>query len=81
EFYGIVIYLYYADHNPPHFHAVYGGQQAEINIRTGDVMVGVLPKRALRLISEWGEAYREELLANWERARAGQPLQSIPPLT
>ncbi|MEM8559155.1 MAG: DUF4160 domain-containing protein, partial [Bacteroidota bacterium] len=41
EFYGIVIYLYYADHNPPHFHAVYGGQQAEINIRTGDVMVGV----------------------------------------
>ena len=81
EFYGIAIYLYYADHNPPHFHAVYGGQQAEVDIRTGEVLVGVLSKRALRLVREWAEAYRDELLEDWERARQGQPLNPIPPLT
>lgn len=81
EFYGIAIYLYYADHNPPHFHAIYGGQQAEVAIRTGEVLVGALPKRALRLVREWSEAYRSELLANWERARQGQQLHPIPPLT
>ena len=80
EFYGIAIYLYYADHNPPHFHAVYGGQQAEIDMRTGDVMVGALSNRALRLVREWAEAYRDELLEDWERARQGQPLNPIPPL-
>jgi hypothetical protein len=80
EFYGIAIYLYYADHNPPHFHAVYAGEQAEIDIRTREVLVGSLPRRALRLVQEWGEAYEGELLANWELARAGQPLNAIPPL-
>ncbi|MEP0547029.1 MAG: DUF4160 domain-containing protein [Rhodothermales bacterium] len=80
EFYGIAIYLYYADHNPPHFRAVYGGQQAEVDIRTGEVLVGALPKRALRLVREWAEAYRDELLEDWERARQGQTLNPIPPL-
>ncbi len=80
EFYGIAIYLYYADHNPPHFHAIYGGQQAEVAIRTGEVIVGTLPKRALRLVREWAETYRGELLEDWERARQGEPLNPIPPL-
>lgn len=81
EFYGIAIYFYYADHNPPHFHAVYGGQQVEIDIRTGDVLAGALPKRASRLVAEWRERYREELLANWDTARSGRPLNPIPPLS
>lgn len=80
EFYGIAIYLYYADHNPPHFHAVYAGQQVEIAIRTGETLVGTLPKRALRLVREWTEAYRDELLVNWDLAREGRPLNRIPPL-
>lgn len=80
EFYGIAIYFYYADHNPPHFHAVYAGQQVEVDIRTGDVLAGALPKRALRMVSEWAAQYRDELLTDWELAREGQPLNPIPPL-
>ena len=81
EFYGIAVYLYYSDHNPPHFHAVYGGQQVEIVIETGDVLAGALPKRASRLVKEWRERYRDELLANWNAARSGLPLNPIPPLS
>ena len=81
EFYGIAVYLYYADHNPPHFHAIYGGQQVEVAIQTGEVLAGALPKRAFRLVSEWRETYRDELLADWERARRGQLLTPIPPLS
>ena len=80
EFYGIAIYFYYADHNPPHFHAIYGGQQVEIAIRSGETLAGALPKRALRLVREWCRQYEEELLANWELAREGQSLNPIPPL-
>ena len=80
EFYGIAIYFYYADHNPPHFHAVYGGQQVEIDIQSGEVLAGALPRRALRLVSEWRERYRDELLATWDAARFGEPLAPIPPL-
>ena len=81
EFYGIAIYLYYADHNPPHFHAVYGGEQAEIDIQTGEVHAGVLPVRVLRFVREWSRLYREQLMDDWERAREGRPLNPIPPLT
>ncbi|MEM1116676.1 MAG: DUF4160 domain-containing protein [Bacteroidota bacterium] len=81
EFYGIAIYFYYADHNPPHFQAVYSGQQVEIAIRTGEALAGALPKRAMRLIREWAGQYEAELLKNWDRARDGQPLNPIPPLT
>ena len=50
EFYGNAVYLYYAGHNPPHFHAIYGGQQVEVAIRTGEAPNGALPKRATRLV-------------------------------
>lgn len=52
----------------------------EVTIETGQVLRGTLPKRALRLVREWADAYREELLADWELARTGQPLNAIPPL-
>jgi hypothetical protein len=80
SFYGIAIYLYYADHNPPHFHAVYSGQKAEIAISDGAVLAGALSRRAARLVEEWREQYREELLLNWKLAREGRKLQPIPSL-
>lgn len=46
EFYGILIYMYYQDHAPPHFHAIYGEHEAEIEIATGGVLHGYLPRRA-----------------------------------
>jgi hypothetical protein len=80
QFYGIAIYMYYRDHPPSHFHAIYGEFDAEIDIGEAEVINGELPRRARRLVEEWAEAHRQELLANWDLARAGQPLEPIAPL-
>ena len=80
EFYGIAIYMYYRDHPPPHFHAIYGQYEAVIDIDPVQVREGKLPRRALSLVVEWATMYQEELRENWARARAHQPLQLIPPL-
>lgn len=81
EFFGIIIWMYYNDHQPAHFHAEYGGEEALIVIGTGDLYQGHLSRRALRLVQEWEELHRAELFANWELARQQQPLTSIAPLT
>ena len=80
-FYGIVITMYYRDHNPPHFHANYGEHQAQIVIATLEPLFGQLPARALGLVREWANDHRLELEANWERARLREPLATIEPLT
>jgi len=79
-FYGIVITMYWRDHPPPHFHAAYGGQVAEIAIETLEVIDGWLPPRALRLVIEWASQHQDELMENWERARAHERLVAIDPL-
>ena len=79
-FYGIVIYMYWRDHPPPHFHTIYAEHEAEISINSLEIIDGSLPQRARRLVLEWARLHREELLANWERARADQPLRLIEPL-
>jgi hypothetical protein len=79
-FYGIVIAMYYRDHPPPHFHAIYGEYEAQIVIETLEPSGGELPARALRLVREWAELHRTELEANWARAEAHEPLDTIEPL-
>jgi hypothetical protein len=79
-FFGIVVSMYYEDHLPPHFHAVYGGERAAIRIDTLEVLRGSLPRRALALVVEWAILHRTELAADWERARRLEPLESIAPL-
>jgi hypothetical protein len=56
RFFGIVIGVFYREHGRPHFHAVYGEFEAVIDIETGEVITGDLPKRALSLVSEWRNA-------------------------
>ena len=80
EFFGIAIYMYYNDHAPPHFHAEYAGDEAEITIETLETLAGELPRRPRTLVLEWASLYRAELRDNWGRARQGLPLQQIPPL-
>jgi hypothetical protein len=80
EFYGIVIEMYFDDHPPPHFHARYSGDEATIVIATGEVLVGSLPGRALRLVREWLDQHRDELTANFERATALEPVLPVAPL-
>ena len=80
EFLGIYIYMYFSDHRPPHFHAIYGRYDAAIDITTGEIVKGSLPNRARGLVREWANLYRQELSANWECARNHDPLLWIPPL-
>jgi hypothetical protein len=79
-FYGIVIWLYRADHPPAHFHAQYGEHWAKVAIATGGVLEGALPRRALRLTREWVSLHRLELEANWQRAQGEDPLEPVAPL-
>ena len=80
EFYGIVIELYWSDHNPPHFHATYGEYHAEFEIRTLGLLRGKLPAKATSLVVEWATLHREELLTQWQRARNHRPLEKVEPL-
>lgn len=79
-FYGIVIAMFYNDHDPPHFHARYAESHARVAVATGEILDGDLPQRAVRLVREWSELHRDELETNWHRARELQPLNPIEPL-
>jgi len=80
RFFGIVIAFYWEDHPPPHFHAKYSGDEAIIEIGTGSVLRGSLPRRALSLVEEWRTMHVDELRDNWERARRREPLVYVDPL-
>ena len=79
-FYGIRITMFYSDHNPPHFHAEYGGKKAIVDIENGIVIKGYLPNRQIKLVLAWCEIHRDELMQNWELAKDGKPLNRINPL-
>jgi hypothetical protein len=80
RFYGIRITMNTNDHPPPHFHAEYGEHEAALAIASGEVIVGSLPARSLRLVQEWWALHQAELAANWERIPRGEPLSRIAPL-
>jgi hypothetical protein len=79
RFLGIVIGMFYREHGVPHFHAVYGGHEISVEVETGRIH-GQFPPRALKLVIEWRDLHRAELLENWALAKAGEPLKSIAPL-
>ena len=80
DFYGIVIYMYYRDHAPPHFHAIYGEHEAAIDIVMGATLEGTLPRRARNLVEDRLVLHRQDLLVNWNLATQQQPLVRIDPL-
>ena len=77
QFYGIVIVMFYDDHNPPHFHARYGKAKAVVRIADGEILAGALPPTARRLVRDWALARRAELEENWRRAMQHQELERI----
>ena len=79
RFLGIVIAMYWNDHNPPHFHAKYAEYEVLISI-DGKIIGGKFPPRALQLLFEWLNLHKDELLKNWQRAQNGEPLLNIKPL-
>lgn len=80
RFFGIIIRVFFNDHEPAHFHAAYGDHEALIEIDTLVVYRGELPRRALALVLEWAALHREELRQDWLLARQGQGLLPIAPL-
>ena len=79
-FFGIIIRMFYQEHEPAHFHAEHQGQQGKFDFN-GEMTVGNIQSRtALRLIREWTVLHRAELQANWDRVKVGQPLNRIEPL-
>ncbi len=80
NFYGIVIYFFFNEHNPPHFHAKYNEFEALFDIKTLGVTRGKLPAKALSLVVEWAAMHQEELLENWELCRKEQQPNKIEPL-
>lgn len=80
RFYGIVIFINYDEHNPPHFHAKYGEYTASILINPIHLQAGHLPRQAWRLLQEWAEQHQAEIFEDWKLARSGNPLFKIDPL-
>jgi hypothetical protein len=80
RFFGIIIRMFFDDHNPPHFHAEYDGEVALIDIRNLSVFSGRLPPRVIGLVIEWATVHQKELFVDWDRARGQQELLKIAPL-
>ena len=76
RFFGIVIYMYWKDHAPPHFHAKYGDDEIVVEIKTGNVS-GNMSNRAIKLIQEWRELHKDELLKDWELSEQKKALFAI----
>jgi hypothetical protein len=81
RFYGIIIAMFYNEHNPPHFHARYGSHKVVVDIHSLSVLEGRLPARALGMVIEWASQHQAELLENWDRARSEQVPHRIAPLS
>lgn len=72
--------MYYREHQPPHFHAIYGDDEALVAIDTLSVIEGKLSPRVTGLVIEWASMHQDELRRDWERAQSKEPLDSIEPL-
>ena len=77
QFYGIQIIMRYSERHGPHFHAEYADAEALVSILDDSVLGGKVSSRAYRLVLEWSQLHRNDLMENWERARRHQTLKHI----
>ena len=80
RFFGIIIFMYFDEHNPPHFHVKYGEERAVLSISELKVIEGQLSRRALALVLEWANEHRDELMHNWISLETTGEYTKIPPL-
>lgn len=80
RFYGIVVRMFYNDHAPPHFHAVYGEHELIVGVSPIAVLAGAAPARVRSMVLEWAALHQGELLDDWERCRQGAAPRPIEPL-
>lgn len=79
-FYGIIIQMFWDEHNPPHFHAKYGEFEALIGINDFSLIQGKLPSKALALVVEWASIHQTELIENWNLGKSNLGFKKIEPL-
>ena len=79
-FYGVIIRMYYDEHNPPHFHAFYGDYKAIFSF-DGEIIEGTMSSSKKKLIMAWTLIHKEELIANWQLAKNSEILYNINPLS
>lgn len=79
RFYGIIIYIFWKDHAPPHLHAKYADDEIIVEIESG-LIIGSMSKRAIKMVQEWREIYKSELLQDWKLAEQKRALFPIKPL-
>lgn len=79
-FRGIKIFMNWREHQPPHFHATYGGNEVLISIKELEVLDGNIPSKQLKMLLGWAAFHQEELMENWELAESKQELFTIEPL-
>lgn len=80
RFWGMIIFMFYNEHNPPHFHAYYGQYKVVIDIATATALQGKFPRKQLKFLQDWCTLHREELLEDWRLAQQQKPLNTIAPL-
>ena len=79
RFYGIVIYLYWMDHNPPHIHVVYGDYECSISIMER-IVDGKIPAKVVSKVNQWMDIHQDEIMKLWEKASKGEKIEKIEPL-
>ncbi len=79
RFYGIIIYMFWRDHSPSHFHAKYGDDEITIEIDTG-IITSKISKRVINIVQERRKLYKDELMNDWGRAEQKKALFAIKPL-
>lgn len=77
RFYGIIIKMFFDEHPPKHFHAEYNEYKALIGLDNFEILEGSLPSKGHKLVKEWAELHKKELLDNWEKAVKKEPLNKI----
>lgn len=80
RFFGIIITMYYGNHQPPHFHVRYGNSKAQVTIEAISILNGILPPRVFGLVAEWALSHQDELRENWELVQNETPPNKIDPL-
>ena len=79
-FFGIVIRMYFREHEPKHFHAEHQALEGKFDFDGNQLVGNITSKNALGLIRQWAQLNRAALEVNWSKIQAGQPLDRIPPL-
>jgi len=69
---GVKIQLYFDEHAPPHFHAVFAEFVVQIQIDPLQVLRGSLPPAKLQVVLAWAEKNNDKLMSAWTTLTTGR---------